>query len=179
MRAAATIDVTYTGNDDPFIDRLYGTRLTFEKGQTRPLSPDLAARFLRHSDVFKGPETEQAPGDAAASTSTSEDATAKSTPAADPNGEQQTTTPQEPATPPQTQEPVDDTAAQLAEAERLAEEQRKKDETRFELHMSIDTMTKAAVRDFVKANFKQELADGKVADMRAQAKSMVDQFGAP
>lgn len=188
MREASTIDVTYTGDDDPFIDRIYGTRLTFEKGQTRALKPELAARFLQHADVFKGPEKaeaaeEQAKGNDDSKTADS-DADGKNTDTTQtPDGKQTdgTTGDQKPAdqTGDQKQEQVDDTAAQLAEAEKKADEQRKQEEARFELHQSLDTMTKAALRDFVKVNYKQDLPEGKVADMRQHAKSLVDQFGAP
>lgn len=188
MREAATIDVTYTGNDDPFIDRIYGTRLTFEKGQTRALKPELAARFLQHADVFKGPETAATTEDQAKSEDGSNtgqgDANANSTETnQNPDGKPTdgTTGDQKPAdqTGDRKQEQVDDTAAQLAEAEKKAAEQRRQEEARFQLHQSLDTMTKAALRDFVKVNYKQDLPDGKVADMRQHAKSLVDQFGAP
>lgn len=47
------VAVTYVGNDAPFVDRIYRTGLTFEHGQTRMLPAEIAARLLRHSDVFK------------------------------------------------------------------------------------------------------------------------------
>ncbi|MBO7410331.1 MAG: hypothetical protein J6T92_00235 [Ottowia sp.] len=48
-----TVAVVYTGRERPFIDRIYGTRLDWMPGQSRALSPELAARFLRHKDCFK------------------------------------------------------------------------------------------------------------------------------
>lgn len=53
MAEEQLIGVTYTGNEDPFVDRIYRSRLTFEHGQTRELPPDLAAKFLQHADVFQ------------------------------------------------------------------------------------------------------------------------------
>jgi hypothetical protein len=53
MTVAQTQAVTYTGNDTPFIDRIYRSRLTFDPGQTRVVPIALAARFLRHSDIFE------------------------------------------------------------------------------------------------------------------------------
>lgn len=47
-----TIAVTYTGLEDPFVERNYGSALTFEAGQTRALPPELAEKLLRHADVF-------------------------------------------------------------------------------------------------------------------------------
>lgn len=56
MNQTETIDVTYVGPDDPFVDRMYRSGLTFTNGQSRPVPPVLAERFLRHSDVFKRTE---------------------------------------------------------------------------------------------------------------------------
>ena len=53
MTKSNDVAVTYTGNDDPYKDRIYRSGLTFTPGQTRMLPAPLAARFLRHSDVFK------------------------------------------------------------------------------------------------------------------------------
>jgi len=44
--------VTFIGRRESFTDRLYGTGLTFSKGQTRVLPAEIAAKFLRHPDVF-------------------------------------------------------------------------------------------------------------------------------
>lgn len=53
MTVVQTQAVTYTGTDTPFIDRIYRSRLTFDPGQTRVVPIALAARFLRHSDIFQ------------------------------------------------------------------------------------------------------------------------------
>lgn len=53
MAEKQLIGVIYTGNEDPFVDRIYRSRLTFEHGQTRELPPELAAKFLQHADVFQ------------------------------------------------------------------------------------------------------------------------------
>lgn len=58
MTVAQTQAVTYTGNDTPFIDRIYRSRLTFNPGQTRAVPIALAARFLRHSDIFRAADAE-------------------------------------------------------------------------------------------------------------------------
>jgi hypothetical protein len=47
------VPVTYTGREDEWKDNLYGSNLPFTKGQTRMVPPDLAARLLRHADVFE------------------------------------------------------------------------------------------------------------------------------
>lgn len=63
MTQSTDVAVTYTGTDDPYKDRIYRSGLTFTPGQTRVLPAPLAARFLRHSDVFK--ETDEAKAKAA------------------------------------------------------------------------------------------------------------------
>lgn len=45
--------VKYTGRETPFIDRNYGSDLSFEPGQVRPIPHDLAEKLLRHADVFE------------------------------------------------------------------------------------------------------------------------------
>ncbi|MVT38562.1 hypothetical protein GO497_21505 [Acidovorax citrulli] len=54
MSQTQDVAVTYIGNDEPFKDRLYRSGLTFARGQTRLVPAPLAARFLQHTDVFKG-----------------------------------------------------------------------------------------------------------------------------
>lgn len=46
------VAVTYTGREAPFVDRIYGTGLTFMPAQTRSLPSGIAAKFLLHKDVF-------------------------------------------------------------------------------------------------------------------------------
>lgn len=46
------IAVKYFGREAPFVERNYGSGLTFDPGQTRIVPPELAARLLRHADVF-------------------------------------------------------------------------------------------------------------------------------
>lgn len=50
--APGLVPVTYIGRREHFVDRLYGSALSFEKGQSRSLPPDLATQFLRHGDLF-------------------------------------------------------------------------------------------------------------------------------
>lgn len=75
MTQPAGIAVTYTGRDDPFIDRLYRSGLTFTNGQTRTVPPVLAERFLRHSDVFQPAASAQEPAAADAGKSEAKDDT--------------------------------------------------------------------------------------------------------
>lgn len=58
MSQQVTVGVRYTGKREPFIDHLYKSKLSFMPGQVRLLPPELAKRFLKHSDVFERAETE-------------------------------------------------------------------------------------------------------------------------
>jgi hypothetical protein len=57
------VPVKYTGRETPFIDRLYGSSLPFNPGQTRVVTDlELAAKLLRHEDVFtRGEDSATAP----------------------------------------------------------------------------------------------------------------------
>lgn len=47
------IAVQYIGRKETYTDHLYGTELSFEKGQVRSLPGDIARKLLRHADMFK------------------------------------------------------------------------------------------------------------------------------
>lgn len=146
MPASQLVGVTYTGSEDPFVDRIYRSRLTFDHGQTRELPPELAAKFLLHADVFQ--------------------------PAAEEKGVLKQ--PKAPTT------PKDDTQEVLDEADQADKDRRKKENERFELHQQIEKMDKAALRDWTKVKFQQDLpANLGIEKMRDRVKGFVDQYGAP
>lgn len=47
------IVVVYIGRKESFTDHLYGTGLSFTKGQERAMPADIARKFLRHADMFE------------------------------------------------------------------------------------------------------------------------------
>lgn len=51
--------ITYIGNEDPFIDRVYNSKLTFTPGQSRVVPEPLASKFLAHTDSFQRSDVEQ------------------------------------------------------------------------------------------------------------------------
>ena len=55
------VGVRYIGRRESFVDRLFGTGLSFEQGQVRVFPGVLARKFLRHADQF-----EEAVGEAVA-----------------------------------------------------------------------------------------------------------------
>ena len=59
------VAVTFIGREENFVERNYGSGLTFGKGETRVLPDELASKLLRHADVFE-------PGDAAKATKAKE-----------------------------------------------------------------------------------------------------------
>ena len=46
------IVVVYIGRKETYTDHLYGTGLSFVKGQERAMPADIARKFLRHGDMF-------------------------------------------------------------------------------------------------------------------------------
>ena len=51
--AATSVAVIYIGRETPFVERNYGSNLSFEPGQSRIVPSELANKLLRHADVFK------------------------------------------------------------------------------------------------------------------------------
>lgn len=46
------VAVKYIGHRETYMDGVYGSRITFVKGQSVLVPADLAAKLLRHSDVY-------------------------------------------------------------------------------------------------------------------------------
>lgn len=151
MTQTQGIAVTYTGRDDPFIDRLYRSGLTFSNGQSRIVPPTLAERFLRHTDVFK--RTDEM--------------------VADPVSVQASTAAQ-------TEPPNDDTQKLLDEAQKNKDGQRLQEDARFALLDQIDSMDKTALITWAQDKYKQKIPGNLgEAKVRERAKGFVDQYGMP
>nr|WP_314711152.1 hypothetical protein [uncultured Comamonas sp.] len=150
MTTPKDVAVTYTGTDEPFKDRIYGSDLTFMPHQTRLVPATLAQRFLRHSDVFKeGADGEDKAGK-----------TAKK--AAEP------------------EQPKDDTKQVLEKQQHEQDDQREQEDTRFALMDSIESMDRKAVIDWADQHYKQKIPGNvSVAKARDMAKGFVDQYGMP
>lgn len=134
------IAVTYIGRRPTFTDTIYGTGLTFAQQQTRVLPDAIAAKFLRHPDVFaKG--TGEAAQDVA---------------------------------------PGDGTTEALASMNKDKTEQDKQLNQLQDLRDSIQHMnTKAALEEFARTNYKQELDKRKsLAELRTEVIGFIDRFGA-
>ncbi|KZK32009.1 hypothetical protein A4F85_04640 [Delftia sp. GW456-R20] len=156
MTNLPAVAVTYTGTDNPFLDRIYSSGLTFTPGQTRLVPVTLAQRFLRHSDVFKEGEPE-APS------------------AAEPT---------QPAQPAQEQgaqaQPDADTAAMLAAQAKELDVQREQADARFALLESLESMDRSAVISWADQHYKQKIpANLSAAKARDMAKGFIDQYGMP
>jgi hypothetical protein len=52
-QAQDKLAVRFIGRKAPFFDRLYGTKLTFEKDQVRSVPVAIAKQFLKHGDCFE------------------------------------------------------------------------------------------------------------------------------
>ncbi len=139
----STIDVTYTGSEEPFVDRIYHSGLNFMPGQTRAVPLALAQRFLRHSDVFSEGKADK-------------------------------------AKPAKKAEQPDDTTQQLADAAAADAKRQEAENNRFDLLQQVERMDKAALRDFAKVHYQQELAPQLgVEKMRDRVRGFIDQFGTP
>lgn len=72
----------------------------------------------------------------------------------------------------------DDTARQLAEAKKLEDEQRDKENRILDLKQQINIMTKDSLAEYAMTNYKQNLDKRKsVAELRQAVIGMIDQFG--
>lgn len=185
MSTEANVGVTYTGTEKPFKDRVYKSGLTFSPGQSRVLPHALAARFLRHTDVFKRTDqVEQAKTDQAAGpvSTTSPEIT-------DPGASSATlTTPETGDKAKDSDKPLDptldpdpnSTEAQMAAAQAEAEKRLQQEDARFQMHLQIDKMDGEALRTFAKDKFGQAIHHKTGQEKaRDQVKSMIDQYGMP
>ena len=147
MNQESKVAVQYIGRRPSYIDRLYGTGLSFESEQVRGLPASIAKNFLRHGDLFQRAAVADDVGTG--------------------QGQQQA---------PVTQ--LDDTAAQLAEAQRLQEEQRAKDMRRQELLDQVSNMDKEGLQVFAKDTYNQVVPKTMTLEnMRAKVFSFIDQYG--
>lgn len=164
MTTESTVAVTYVGKENPFKDRLYRSGLTFTPGQTRPLPPALAARFLHHDDLFKP----------TAATKAAESAKDKKADAdADTSGKL-------PVTTGALNQPVDDTAKLLAEQSQQQSEQRAKEDARYALLEQLEKMDRPGLINWAQDTYKQKIPGNLgVAKARDMAKGFVDQYGMP
>lgn len=75
--------------------------------------------------------------------------------------------------------PLDDTAAQLAEAQRLRDEQRAKDLRRQELLDQVSNMDKEGLQVFAKDTYNQVVPKTMTLEnMRAKVFAFIDEYGA-
>lgn len=149
-----TIAVTYTGSDDPFVDRIYHSGLTFANGQTRQLPVALAHRFLRHSDVFKEASEEvEKPKESAKKKGESNAGVLKKD---------------------------DDTQSQLDAAASADKKREEQENARFDLLQQVERMDKTGLRDLAKVNWGQNIHHStSLENMRDIVRGFIDQFGTP
>lgn len=153
------VAVTYTGTDDPFKDRIYRSGLTFTPGQTRAVPEQLAARFLQHQDVFQRADVAKP-----AKKAEPKRADAQKTEDADQ----------------QAQEVADDTAELLDATKKQEDEQREKDDARFALLDSIESMDREALTTFVSVHYQQKIHHNLgLAKARDMVRGFIDQYGMP
>ena len=59
-QSIGVVPVKYVGRRPEFFDRIYGSGLFFDQGQTRLLPAELARKLLRHADLFERAESDPA-----------------------------------------------------------------------------------------------------------------------
>ncbi|WP_202758263.1 hypothetical protein [Delftia acidovorans] len=189
MTVAQTQAVTYTGNDTPFIDRIYRSRLTFDPGQTRVVPIALAARFLRHSDIFQpGKSSEELAAEAASAQAAADAAQLLADEQERMKAEARAEAARVAAEDAAKREadalnadkpPAEDNTQQLLEEAKAKEEaERAREEVRHSVLQQIENMDKQALRDWTKQTYKQELPGNLGLDkMRERVRGFVDQFG--
>ena len=142
------IVVVYIGRKPTYSDHLYGTGLSFTKGQERAMPADIARKFLRHPDMFEEGSAKVV-ADAPAQPDKVED-----------------------------KDEDDDTTRQLAAAKKLEDENRDKENRILDLKQQINIMTKDSLAEYAMTNYKQNLDKRKsVAELRQAVTGMIDQYG--
>lgn len=136
-----SVRVTYTGREDPFIERNYGSSLSFAPGQTRAVPIELGAKLLRHQDVFQPAADDAPPAEKAKAA-------------------------------------ADDTAAQLAQADKANADQQAALDERQNVVDQVNLMDKDALKEFAHTKYGQPLPKTmSEANMRAKVVGLIDQYG--
>ena len=157
--AAERVPVEYIGRKEPWVDKLYGSKLPFNKGQVRVVPSERAIRLLRHEDLFKLAETD---------TECDEQKQDDSQMSLDPNeGEQDEGDEQ------------DDTDELLDEAEKEQAEAKQREQERQDLVDQVNAMTdKDSLEHFAQTRYQQRINKRKsVENLREDVVGMIDQFG--
>lgn len=146
----AFVAIMYIGFRQFWEDTIYGTGLTFEKGQVRNVPPSIAMRLLRHSDAFREHKQPDDSGDAAQ----------------DDAGQQD-------------QDEQDDTQELLEQAEKQEQEHKDEADRNYEALQMIDNLsTKAAVAEFAETHYQAKINQRLSLDnMRAELRALVEKFG--
>ncbi|MBB6559588.1 hypothetical protein HNP48_002255 [Acidovorax soli] len=171
------VPVVYTGREQPFTDRLYGSNLSFFPNQSRRVPGDLAASFLRHADVFKrGSDVPPAASAAPAAPVASAGQPATDAQAAAPQAETAATGAQDGAS---TNAP-DDTAALLEQAAKDKAAQDTEVNRTQDVIDQVNGMDKDALQDFAQIHYQHKVPKNLSLDnMRTRVADLVKQFGKP
>lgn len=144
------VAVKYIGRREEYIDRLYGTGLSFAHGQVREVPEQVARKFLRHADLFER---------------------------ADVVREQQKQEKQEKGS--KKEPPTDDTAAKLQLAEQKKQAEQGAAARLQDLRDEVNAMEKDALQEFALTKYQQKVPKNlSVDNMRARVVGLIDQFGA-
>ena len=190
--AAEKVPVEYIGRKEPWVDKLYGSKLPFNKGQVRVVPSDLAIRFLRHPDLFKlaeadttGDEQKQGDNQSQDGQNAGQDAGQQGDKQEgqqqgdNGNGENGDSDKGDESSEGDQGEKSDDTDQRLAEAKAAEEAQRKEDQERQDLVDQVNAMTeKDQLEEFAQTKYQQRINKRKsIENLREDVVGMVNQFG--
>jgi len=175
--AAEKVAVKYIGRKEPWIDRLYGSKLPFHKEQVRVVPSSLALRLLRHEDLFTtetadttGDEQKQSEnsGDNAGDLLTQGEKT-------EDNSEGKTEDNSEDKGDNNSEDNTDE-LLDNAKAEQEAKEQQERE--RQDVIDRVQGMDKDALDNFAYSNYEQRINKRKsVENLREDVIGMIDRFG--
>lgn len=148
------VSVTYIGRRETYTDRIYGTKLTFEQGQTRAVPEAVAKGFLKHVDLFKLADAVEAKPVAKVATKV------------------------EPDQVKQDEEKPDDTGAILEQAAKEKAEANEKQNELQDLHDQVAQMDKSSLEHFALTKYRQQIDKRlSVPKLREQVVGFINQYG--
>ncbi|KPU96668.1 hypothetical protein APR50_23155 [Variovorax paradoxus] len=151
-KTIVTTQVQYIGRRPDFTDRLYGSGLTFDLGQTREVPSEIARKLLRHADQFRSPPPQVEEADEE-----------RGEPDQDADSDQ----------------PADDTAEQLANAQKERDEKQRAETLLQDMRDQVNAMTeKDALKDFAQQKYQQAISKTlSVENMKLKVLGLIDEFG--
>ena len=163
------IRVRYIGRHDTYTDNLYGTGLTFERGQSALVPPEIAVRMLKHKDSYE--RVQEQPQEPVIASLTAGPSAATPTEADPTQAQGDSQPPTEPALD-ENGKPVLEATDTKPAADSDAEEQAQ------QVRDTIAAMDKDALVQFAQTNYSTALDKRRsVETLRQEVTGMFERFG--